>query len=262
MRGTAGKIALIVTFFIPVITSLFSQTPQAQRPSFEVASIRASQNKRTSIETSPGNLTMRGVTVESCVRWAYGTDGKAPAEYQISGGPDWARSEMYDIIAKPSSPTAERGQYSLMLQELLAERFKLAIHIENKDLPVYVLNIGKNGPKLTPSKANGNQRSILPAVGGIIVQNASMLDLTDFLASLPSFGRPVLDKTGLEGRVDVALMLLDKQIDDPAALKRAIATSDFSNYAYAIEQLGLKLESGKAPLEVLVIDHVEKPSEN
>ena len=262
MRGTASEIVLIVTFFIRVVTPLFSQTPPTQKPSFEVASIRASQIKRTSIETSPGNLTMRGVTVESCVRWAYGSDGKAPAEYQISGGPDWARSEMYDIIAKPSSPTTERDQYRLMLRDLLAERLKLAIHIENKDLPVYVLNIGKNGPKLTPSKATGNQRNILPAVGGITVQNASMSDLAEFLAGLPSFGRPVLDKTGLGGRFDFTLMLLDKQIEDPAALKRAIATSDFSNYAYAVEQLGLKLESGKAPLEVLVIDHLEKPSEN
>jgi len=149
-----------------------------------------------------------------------------------------------------------------MLQNLLAERFKLTIHTETKDLPVYVLNVGKNGPKLTPSNATGNQRSILPAVGGITVQNASMSDLAEFLAGSPSLGRPVLDKTRLDGRFDFTLMLLDKQIDDPGALKRAIVTSDFSNYAYAVEQLGLKLESGKAPLDITVIDSVQRPSEN
>src|SRR5262245_2693082 len=181
---------------------------------------------------------MRGVTVQSCVRWAYGLGGRTLTKYQISGGPDWARSEIYDIIAKPSSTTTERDQYRLMLQGLLVERFKLAIHIENKDLPVYVLNIGKNGPKITASKDSGNQRSILPAAGGITVQNASMSDLADFLTGLPSFGRPVLDKNGLDSCFDFTLMLLDQQPEDPGAFKRAIFTSDFSNYAYAVEQLG------------------------
>jgi len=253
---------LILACWSIVCVSLLSQTPLAQTPSFEVASIKRSEIKRSSIETSPGNLTMRGVTVQSCVRWAYGSAGKMGTEYQVSGGPDWARSDMYDIIAKPSSPTTESDQYRLMLQGLLAERFKLSIHTENKDLPVYVLLIGKNGPKVTASKDNGNQRSILPAAGGITVQNASMSDLAEFLTGLPSFGRPVLDRTGLDGRFDFSLMLLDQQPEGIGALKRAIVTSDFSNYAYAVEQLGLKLESQRAPVEFLVIDNVQKPSEN
>ena len=253
---------LSLSCWLIVCISLLSQTPLAQTPSFEVASVRRSESKRTSIETSPGNLTMRGVTVQSCVRWAYSLAATTLKEYQVSGGPDWGRSEMYDIIAKPSFPTTENDQYRLMLQGLLVERFQLAIHTENKDLPVYVLSIGKNGPKVTASKDSGNQRKILPAAGGITVQHASMSDLADFLTGLPSVGRPVVDRTGLDGRFDFNLMLLDQQPEGIEGLKRAIVNSDFSNYAYAVEQLGLKLESQRAPVEFLVIDNVQKPSEN
>src|SRR5215831_7293329 len=97
----------------------------AQKPAFEVASIKPSNSKRTSVDTTPGNLTLIGVTVFDCVRWAFGSGGKTLAEYQVSGGSDWVHADKYDITAKPAVAVGERDQYRLMLQSLLAERFKL-----------------------------------------------------------------------------------------------------------------------------------------
>jgi uncharacterized protein (TIGR03435 family) len=256
-------VAFMVLFAMAAMPA--SQT-QAQKSAFEVTSVKPSpsrgKNISTNVDTSPGNLTITNVTVHSLVRWAYGSGGKTLADYQVSGGPDWVKSENYDLMAKPSAPVSERDQYRVMLQGLLAERLNLMLHIETKDLPVYVLTTGKSELKLTPSIDKGNVRSILFAPPGVILKNAAMSELAEFLAGLPAFGRPVLDKTGLDGRYDFALMLFDKVPEGDGALKRAIAGSDYSNYAYAVEQLGLKLEAKRAPVQYFVIDSVQRPSEN
>jgi uncharacterized protein (TIGR03435 family) len=230
---------------------------------FEVASIRPNKTdssgadgRRISIEASPGNLTMRNVTLMSAIRFAYNVH-----DFQISGGPDWRASDRYDIIAKPAAAATE-GELRLVLRALLADRFNLALRHQSKETPVYILAVGKNGSKLRPSKGGGN-RALQPAPGGIAFQNATMADLEQFLSGMPVIDRPVLDKTGLEGAFDFTLTLFDRELNgDPAAVKGAIAAANPSLYMEALERIGLKFEPQKALLDAIVIENTSKPSEN
>jgi uncharacterized protein (TIGR03435 family) len=231
--------------------------------SFEVASIRVNKDdqsgvagKRISIETSPGSLVMRNVTLISCIRWAYDVH-----DYQIVGGPDWRNSERYDIIAKPQAAVSD-DQMKQMLRALLVERFKLALTHEKKELPAYVITVDKNGHRLKPSKGDG-PRGLRPADGGIALTNTTIADLEQFLSGLPLIDKPVIDKTGLSGPFDFTLILTNDSIDaTPAAAKGALVNAGAAGYIDALKRLGLRMDLQKVPIENLIIDHVEKPSEN
>jgi uncharacterized protein (TIGR03435 family) len=198
---------------------------------------------------------MRNVTLLSCIRWAYNIH-----DFQISGGPDWRGSERYDIIAKPPGAATEE-QMREMLRALLADRFSLKLNQESKDLPVYVLSVGKNGHRMQRSKTDG-PREILPAVGGLAFQNTTMSDLELFLSSVPGLNRPVVDHTGLEGAFDFKLIIFDGTIDSPGAAKSAAINAGASAYSDALERIGLRLESTKLPMDMLTIVHAQKPSKN
>jgi uncharacterized protein (TIGR03435 family) len=230
---------------------------------FEVASIRvnkqdssAAEERRISIDASPGGLIMRNVTLVSCIRWAYDVH-----DYQITGGPAWRSSERYDISAK-SSAVATEPQLKAMLQALLAERFQLALRRESKETAVYVLSVGKNGHRLKSSKIDG-ERSLRPADRGLSFQNASMSDLEQFLSNLPVMDRPILNRTGLDGRFDFTLTLFDGDlIGTPGEVKSAVAGLSPAAYVDAVERIGLRLESQRVPIANLTIEHAEKPTEN
>jgi uncharacterized protein (TIGR03435 family) len=248
----------LATFLVLVFlaTSLSAQ-------SFEVASIRVNKDdqsgaagKRISIETSPSSLILRNVTLISCVRWAYDVH-----DYQIVGGPEWRNSERYDIIARPQAAASD-DQMKQMLQALLAERFKLALTHEKKELPAYVITVDKNGHRLKPSKGDG-PRGLRPADGGIALTNTTMADLEQFLSGLPLIDKPVIDKTDLTGAFDFTLILTTDSVDaTPAAAKGALVNAGAAGYMDALKRLGLRMDLQKVPIENLIIDHVEKPSEN
>jgi len=174
--------------------------------------------------------------------------------YQVSGGPPWVASAHYDIVARAGGDapiTAERERQ--MVQTMLAERFQLKFHREKREIPVYALVIARGGPKLQDPDMNGHKGSTMVNGAGVHMDysHSTMQRLADQLSN--SAGRPVLDKTNLPGEYAYKL---DFSINNgnefeipsmPAALQ---------------EQLGLKLESQKAPVEVLIIDSAEKPSEN
>jgi uncharacterized protein (TIGR03435 family) len=231
--------------------------------SFEVASIRINKDdqsgaagKRIRIETSPGSLVMRNVTLLSCIRWAYDVH-----DYQIVGGPEWRNSERYDIIARPPAAASE-DQMKQMLRALLAERFKLALTHEKKELPAYVITVDKNGHRLKPSKGDG-QRGLRPADGGIALVNTTMADLEQFLSGLPLIDKRVIDRTGLTGPFDFTLILSNDSVDaTPGAAKGALVNAGAAGYIDALKRLGLKMDLQKVPIENVIIDHVEKPSEN
>ena len=165
-----------------------------------------------------------------------------------------------------------------MLQALLADRFKLIVHRENRELPVYLLVAGKNGPKLHQSKLGANPDEIHDSSlesghggGKIIAPSITARDLAGMLTL--ALGRTVLDKTGLRGSYNLTLQWTADQAQAPAsnALENgqrgtesaSVSDSTWPSIFTAIqEQLGLKLEEGKGPVEVIVIDHVEKPSGN
>jgi uncharacterized protein (TIGR03435 family) len=150
-----------------------------------------------------------------------------------------------------------------MLQTLLADRFKLKVHRETKELPVYALVVGKIGPKFGPAADDGKSGVRAISAAGIKWHNISMDYLADWVSFLPSLGRPVVDRTGLQGGFDFTLSVegaSDKGEGDSAkvGMRDAIDASIFS----ALQSLGLKLESDKAPIEFYTIDHVERPDAN
>jgi uncharacterized protein (TIGR03435 family) len=229
----------------------------AQAPTrFDVASIKTNPDRSDpTMVVNPGGMIYTRVSLEDCLVEAYGIK-----PYQISG-PDWVGRDHFDITAKADGSHG-KDEVTRMLQTLMAERFKLAFHREQKELPVYALVVGKNGPKSHASEGDG-LFSMGTAAGGIGFQRISMFDFAGrFLPSIPMIGRPVLDKTALPGRFDFTLSLRPSPNADPGAIKRAAVEEGFSLFSYALDQLGLRLESQKAVINFIVIDHVERPSEN
>lgn len=171
--------------------------------------------------------------------------------YQISG-PDWIKSERYDIAAKTAT-SANRNQILAMLRTLLTERFGLALHREQKVLPVYELTVAKGGPKLQTVQNDGHN-SINSNSGHIVGEKASLGGLAEALSRRVE--RPVLDKTGLSGAFNFTLQWTPESASESGADGPSIFTA-------LPEQLGLKLVPRKDPIEILVIDRVQKtPTEN
>ncbi len=236
-----------------------AQSPDgsASKLAFEAATIKKSQpgKDRRMVTYDPGQVTFSRVSLEALIQEAYSVK-----VYQISG-PDWIQSSNMDIVAKAAG-AAPQSQLKLMLQTLLADRFKLSLHREKKELPVYGLTVGKNGPKFS-SAADSSEHNVQIAGGGFQLKGYSMQNLADFLSRMPSVGRPVLDMTGLSGSFDLTLKMSDL---DPAAspddTKRSLRDWN-SIFSDVQTSLGLKLEARKSEIEILVIDHVEKvPTEN
>ena len=231
-----------------------AQPQAAVLPQFEVASIRPSKlaaggdSNRESIDTSPGGrVTLRSIPLRSCLMWAYGVQ-----DPQISG-PDWLASERYDIVAQAGGPAPE-DQLKLMLRSLLADRFKVALHRERKEVTLYALLAMKNGPKFKASEGDGKS-NIRPTAVGVFAEKISMPEFADLLSR--QLRSPVTDMTGLKGRYDLAFDLRQYVVNQSTPVGIASLLLEAME-----DQLGLKLQSQKAPAEVLVIDHVEQPTEN
>ncbi len=282
----------------PQIRAQSTQTTSAPMPSFEVASIKPNRSgdDHLWINFQAGRFTVTGATIKFLIEEAY--DVK---DFQVSGGPSWINSERYNIDAKVEDslveelqklPPDQRGkQMNLMVQSLLADRFKLRLIHETKELPVYALVIPKNGPKLQEAKSgdtypsgikdlegrgHGNVVRVEPIGGGqlnLTAQAITIETLVRLLMDARILDRTVLDQTGLKGRYDFTLqwtpdqgqraMLMGPEGGKPGTDNTPPPDSSGPSIFTAIqEQLGLKLESQKGPVEFLVIDHVERPSEN
>jgi uncharacterized protein (TIGR03435 family) len=225
--------------------------------SFEVASIRLHEGRAPHIGILPSGarLTVTSVSVRGMIMYAYNLQ-----DYEVTGGPAWAASEGWDITAKAEGELAvATDQFKLMLQSLLADRFQLKFHRETKEIPVYVLAPGKNPPKLKENndpaaRSSMTLKSPSRAVTAIFTKS-TMDQLVNQLLSHEA-DRPVLNKTGLTGTYDFTLEWT------PEGGPPGEIAANPSAAAAVQEQLGLKLEPQKLPVEVLAIDHAEKPSEN
>jgi uncharacterized protein (TIGR03435 family) len=245
------------TLALAALWALFGQS--AVTPAkFEVASVKpvASESREgADYRTFPGGrLTMTNLTLKTILREAYGVK-----EFQLSGGPPWFDRDHFDIEAKAGGP-ATRAEMMPMLQALLMDRFQLKVHRESKDGNVYALVVGKRGSKL--KQASDGEQSFVrvaradpperPVVTSIIYgQRANMSSLIERLSS--RLRTPVLDRTGIKGDFNFKLEFAydDTQPDSGPSLLSAIQ-----------DQLGLKLEAARGPIETLVVDHAERPSEN
>ena len=270
----------------------------APKPAFEVASIKpnTSADNRIGIGLQPGGrFTATGATLRLLVRQAFRVQ-----DFQVSGGPAWAGVDRYDIEAKAPEGPITPNEIAPMIQSMLEERFKLKFHREMRELPVYELVVGRDGSKLQQSKdANGQPLVALPprgagprgappapgppTPGSPVPQGsirflrgevmASAIPVTQFATVLSQqLGRPVVDKTGITGLYDFRLEFTPEVGQGggpfgpagiaPAGPPPAADLTGPSIFTAVQEQLGLRLESTRAPVEVIVIDSAEKPTEN
>lgn len=251
-----------MTKFLPVLL-LFAALSDAQT-TFDVASIHSSALSRRGeqgmqgmevIQPEPSALTLRNVTLKGALRWAYRVN------YAQVQGPAWLDAERWDISARSGSEVSE-DQLRSMLQNLLADRFRMEVHHQTKELQAYVLSIGKNGPKFHESTSTGAS-AIEPQKDrfAISVKRTPISQLTDLLARV--LQTPVIDSTGLTGRYDVTIDVA-KYLEDFKPQAGGGIPDVVSILMNGIqEELGLRLESKKMQVDLVVVDHAERtPAEN
>jgi uncharacterized protein (TIGR03435 family) len=295
----AGALAATAMSGAAIESRVRAQSPQTPAPAFEVASVKLnnSGDGRVMLSQQPGGrFTATNVPLRLLIRNAYQLQ-----DFQIVGAPSWINSERYDIVAKaedgtpPETPSLDRtgpSRIQLMMRSLLAERFQLVAHDETRELPIYALVVarsdGKLGPELKKSEvdcnalfAAGRGRGMPPpppagppqgerpqcgvriGPGNLAMGGAPMPQIANSLAMF--VGRTVQDKTGLTGNYDATLTWTPDQMPQrpPGAPEPPPADPNGPSIFTALqEQLGLKLDSQKGPVHVLVIDRVERPKEN
>jgi uncharacterized protein (TIGR03435 family) len=200
---------------------------------------------------------MRYVHLTACVRWAYGVQ-----DVQVSG-PPWLSDVWFDIFAKSASPVSV-AELRAMLRTLLAERFKLAVHRDSKEMTALVLTVGKDGHKLKAVDAEGSP-SFRTGNLNVTGRGATVGQLVDFVAK--ELRVPVVDQTGLTGRYDY---FLDIEPYFSEESRKAMGPNGGpppdANAIIAVamqKELGIKVEAKKVPVEIIVVDHTEKtPTEN
>lgn len=248
-----------------------AQPPAVARQAFEVATIKSNKSGSRGVMISPrpgGKFVARNSSLESLIAFAYQINN-----FQFSGAPDWLHSERYDIEAKASEDLTSASMRP-MLQALLEDRLHLKFHRETKEEAVYALLVGKHGklqdagecntPPGTPPPPPKPGEPPPPGCGSlamlrgrIIAEKVPIARLVAALANLTE--RMVLDETNLTGKYDIHLRYAP-DIDAPGQTQSD--PNSPSLFSALQEQLGLKLESKKGPVEMFVIDHVERPSEN
>jgi uncharacterized protein (TIGR03435 family) len=299
-RLNSGKKKALTIAALAARIAIGMTNPQPP-PTFAIVSVKPSagcedhpSGIRFGIRASPGRLSIECQTVDFLIRQAYLANGK---EYifvstrlfgqAIQGSPAWIGSSHYAIDAKAEGPESRETMLGPMLQALLEERFRLKTHREIGEVPLYELRVGKGGPKLQAAKDQScaplDPERIDPPPGthscGLLVRSlrpgsvpaalygATMADLARSLSRL--LDRDVIDKTNISGvfdirpEISVTDLLPHRGVapSDPGVPDTA-ADPQGSSIFTALQKLGLKLESTKGPGEFLVIDHVEKPSEN
>ncbi len=255
--------------------------PADADPSFDVATIKPNNSGATSMQgltVNGRNFATRASSLLDLISFSYEVQAK-----QVVGGPDWLDKERYDIAAVPDvdgAPNPE--QVRSMIRKLLADRFKLTFHKEKRDLSAYVLTVAKSGRKLTPTEMKGPLPGIgfRPAAGGLSLsmRNGTLSDFTGFLQVIV-LDRPVVNRTELTEKFDLVVKFMPDETQFhghppklPGSSTAATATTTASTpettetfpdlFQALQQQLGLKLEAEKTAVDVIAIDHVEKPSAN
>jgi uncharacterized protein (TIGR03435 family) len=287
---------LLAVFLLVTLSELDAQTSSTAAQKFEVASVRLCQNGQSPREggLNPGRLHLACLTTANFIRIAYLVfptgQPNAPVspnvlQMPISGGPSWLNSDRYTIDAKAEQRVNIEMMKGPMMQALLEDRFGLKLHREAKEIPAFALTVGPGGPKLRPAKEGacvaydrnnpppapsagepapiicGNIRD--SAMGGFDVSGVTMADLCRQLSAYVD--RDIVDKTGITGTFDVHLDLLPADIGYPGATpdpSSSFTPGDGGAIAATVKKLGLQMRNAKQPTEFLVIDHVERPSEN
>lgn len=292
--------ALGCALFSLLSANIFRGQPSA--PVFDVASVKLNKNCRVGVgraSISPRNLALPCMSLRALIRLAYGDTlvggGFGAHRMEVEGGPGWLDSDRYDVLAKSEGNSGALPAVP-MLQALLEERFKVKVHKEARDSSVYLLTAASGGIKLhpikegscTPIDLNNLQPPVPPKPGEPVTrqcgggtQRTSDGSLLDWYGvTMPELAgrmlpgavdRPVVDQTRLSERFDIHIEYVrENHMSRPVtlngvdvALPPPAETSSGPSIFSALEkQLGLKLSPGRAPLDVIIVDHAERPSEN
>jgi uncharacterized protein (TIGR03435 family) len=281
VAAMAGPLAIGIGYAsaIHAQTQIAGDPAKASPLAFEVASVKlhvfargqrafATASRESDIRISGNRVTTQGL-LAGLVMTAYKL-----RTFQVSGAPEWrdetGRIQLYDIEARaPGDGAPAMDAVRQMLQTLLAERFQLKFHRETKEMPVYDLVVGNNPAKLKPSAPDVESKTVLSANRlRMDYTNVSMSELV--LRIGPQFDRPLFDKTGLQGGYDFALEYMpslpggvNMPPDEAAAFARLYPADEAPTLPVALQQqLGLKVAPAKEQVEILVIDHAERPSAN
>ncbi len=258
---------------VALISTLYAQSPDSASR-FEVATIRlnADCTKAAEEQVSPGRVAIRCVTVRQLIRVAYGNPGTPGRRPEVLGGPQWIDSDRYDIQATAAGNPGLDQMYGPMTKALLEDRFRLQLHDEVRDLPVYRLTIANEKVKLkanetcapidlrtvlqAPPPSNYCGRNSLTRGPAATLFEGNGVTVAEFIErGLGMLDRPVIDMTGFIGRFDLRLEF--------SPTDSTVAGDDAPSIFTAVqEQLGLRLSAGVGPVKVHVIDHVERPSQN
>lgn len=254
----------------------------SSRPSFDVATIRPSKADSLRTVRSASGLQMFDVTVRYVMEQAYNIPWTNGSKDRIRGGPGWIDSDHYDVDAKIAPEAAatleqmpeaqRRRQMNLRLQTLLADRLKLKVHFETREEPVFAIMTAKSGPKLTPATGVEGQegQGISVRYNGQAAQmtakGATLAELAYWLTGYSEMGgQTVVDQTGLTPRYDFVLnwtrerALTSGERNGEAEMPASGGPALFTALQ---EQLGLKLVNTKGPVEIIIIDSIERPTEN
>jgi uncharacterized protein (TIGR03435 family) len=297
--AAAAAAALAAPVVIGVMNAPAIRAQSAVNQKFEVAAIKPcvgggeNGGKRGGAGGrgfSPGHITTPCLTVAILIQWAYvnwnGRTYEPSGIIPLEGGPDWVKSARFEIDAKAEGPVGRSIMQGPMIQSLLADRFHLKIHRETREVPVYALTVAKGGPKLETAKPGACEPFDIekpapfpPKPGetprfycgmahfndkGLDVQSATVADVASLFTRLDRF---TIDRTGIAGKFDIHLDVTpqDMGFGPPRGAGDVAgpdAEPDFSPIFAAVGKLGLKLVPAKGPREFIVIDSVEKPSEN
>jgi uncharacterized protein (TIGR03435 family) len=283
--GLGRKLLLAVVAFLAILvpvtlgfahtTEIFAQTKVQDAatdvPEYEVSTIKPNKagDNRVSFMFSNTGLSLQGVPVQMMLKEAFNV-----GDDRILGVPNWVKSDHFDVEAKVSSADAPKmdklsiEQRRQMLLPLLTERFNLKYHHETRELPVYSLIVAKGGLKLKETAAKGDHEQSgirMSGAGDFEGMNANMDVLCHVLSGQPELSHTIIDKTGLTGHYDFHLQWTPAIADPADANSGGLPASDSNKpslFTALQEQLGLKLEVQKSPIDVIVIDHIDMPSPN
>jgi uncharacterized protein (TIGR03435 family) len=247
-----------------LLTTGLSISAQTPPPAFDVASVRSAapvdergaKTRPHRVHTTPGNVVMRNVDIGEAIRWAYNVE-----LYQVTG-PSWMGDNHFDIVAKAAEPATD-DQMRVMMQTLLASRFQLIIHRENKEMAGMALLVGKGGSKLRASEDQGE--SVFEPQQKKTAINFRRMSMHEFAALLSEpMRKPVIDLTELRGTFDFTLDASNYVPPEPAPGQPREREDEGYMVTRALqEQAGLRLEPRKFTIDMVVVDRLEKvPTEN
>jgi uncharacterized protein (TIGR03435 family) len=283
-----NRMILLAGLLIPGLASAQSSSTGGAPDRFEIEVATVKQNKNgggQNIQLTPGGqINITNIPLRTLIRMAYGSDA-IQTMGQVVGGPGWIDTERFDIVAKTTVPPSPRADiFPVMVRSVLEDRFQIKVHSEKREVPIYAIVLankdGRLGTSLKPSDGKCYSQdnppppntpfnpstfcSVRGGAGDMTYTGQTIQAIGRNLANYPVIGRPVIDRTGLQGQYDLHIVFVPAFIDSPNGppVANPAADSGPNLFTALVEQAGLRLQGERGAAEFLVIDRVERPTEN